>query len=426
MTAAMVIGIALMLALALAFVLPPLLRAPRAGGVDRNALNVELHRARLAELEADLAAGTLSAAQFAQARQDLERELLGDIGADVQTAAAPQRARGVALVLAGLVPLLAVGLYYRLGAWESLDTAVATAHPDLPAQTGDGAQTGLPPVADMVIKLEERLQREPDDRDGWMMLGRTYLYLDRHQDAVQAYATAMALTAAPDAALLADYAEATAMASGGNLAGAPAALLARAFALEPGNEKVLWLTGMAAFQDQDFATALARWEPLLAVTEAGSENARIVQMYVQQARAQLGAGAAAALEPIVPATPAESTAAAAGGRIEVSVDIDPALRGRVAPDDTVFVFARAESGPPMPLAIVRTTVGALPGSFVLDDSQAMMPAMKLSSFPRVIVGARVSRSGNAMPASGDLQGLSAAVETAAPGRLSITIDTAIP
>lgn len=418
MTAAMVIGIALMLALALAFVLPPLLRRPHANGVDRNALNVELHRARLAELEADLAAGTLSAAQFDQARQDLERDLLGEVGDDAQSVAVPQRTRGVALVLAGLLPLLALGLYYRLGAWESLDSAFVAAHPDMPMQAG--AQTGLPPVDEMVQKLEERLQREPGDQDGWIMLGRTYLFLERYRDAVQAYAQAMALTDAPAAGLLVDYAEAMAMANGENLAGAPAALLARALEQEPQNGKALWLSGMAAYQTGDFATALARWQPLLKMTEADSENARIVQVYVQQAQAQLGGVAAPELEPIVPA------AADTGARIEVSVDIDPALRGRVAPDATVFVFARAESGPPMPLAIVRTTVSALPGSFVLDDSQAMMPTMKLSSFPQVIVGARISKSGNAMPASGDLQGLSSALDTANPGKLTITIDQAIP
>jgi cytochrome c-type biogenesis protein CcmH len=417
MTAAMVIGIALMLALALAFVLPPLLRRPHANGVDRNALNVELHRVRLAELEADLAAGTLSAAQFDQARQDLERDLLGEVGDDAQSVAAPQRTRGVALVLAGLLPLLALGLYYRLGAWESLDSTFVTAHPDMPAQAG--AQTSLPPVDEMVQKLEERLQREPGDQAGWMMLGRTYLFVERYGDAVQAYAQAMALTDAPAAGLLADYAEAMAMVNGGSLAGAPAALLARALEQEPQNGKALWLSGMAAYQTGDFASALARWQPLLNMTEAGSENARIVQVYVEQAQAQLG-GAAPELEPAVPA------AADTGGRIEVSVDIDPALRERAAPDDTVFVFARAESGPPMPLAIVRTTVSALPGSFVLDDSQAMMPTMKLSSFPRVIVGARISKAGNAMPASGDLQGLSAAVDSAAPGKLSISIDEVVP
>lgn len=419
MTVAMVIGIALMLALALAFVLPPLLRRTHAHDVDRNALNVELHRVRLAELEADLAAGTLSTAQFEQARQDLERELLGEVGDGAQPVAAPRRAGGVALVLAGLLPLLALGLYYRLGAWESLDMPLASAHPDTPLQTG------LPPVDDMVQKLEERLQREPGDQAGWMMLGRTYLFLERYRDAVQAYAQAMALSDAPAAGLLVDYAEAMAMANGENLAGAPAALLARALAQEPQNGKALWLSGMAAYQAGEFATALTYWQPLLQVTEADSENARIVQVYIQQAQAQLGGVAAPELEPIVPAAPS-SADAASGARIEVSVDLDPALRGRVAPDATVFVFARAESGPPMPLAIVRTTVDALPGSFVLDDSQAMMPTMKLSSFPRVIVGARISRSGNALPASGDLQGLSSALDTANPGKLAITIDTAIP
>lgn len=421
MTEAMVIGIALMLALALAFVLPPLLRASRTATiVDRNALNVELHRVRLAELEADLAAGTLSAAQFDQARQDLERELLGDVGDNARPAAAPQHARGVALVLAGLLPLLALGLYYRLGAWESLDSAFVAAHPDMPMQAGAGAQTALAPVDEMVQKLEGRLRQEPGDQDGWMLLGRTYLFLDRYQDALQAYAKAMALADAPAAGLLVDYAEAMAMANGENLAGAPAALLARALKQEPHNEKALWLSGMAAYQAGEFAAALTHWEPLLKMTEADSENARILQVYIQQAQAQLGGTAVPELEPIVP------VAADTGGRIEVSVDIDPALRERAAPDDTVFVFARAESGPPMPLAIVRTTVSALPGSFVLDDSQAMMPTMKLSSFPRVIVGARISKSGNAMPASGDLQGLSSALETANPGKLAITIDAAIP
>lgn len=425
MTATLVIAIALMLALALVFVLLPLLRAPRADSIDCNALNIELHRERLAELEADLAAGTLSAAQFDQARLDLERELLGDVSERGRATAAPQRARVSALVLAGLLPVLALGLYYRLGAWESLDTQFAAAHPAAAMQSATGAQDGLPPIGEMVRKLEQRLQNAPGSQEDWALLGRTYLHLERYPEAEQAYARAMALNETPAAVLMVDYAEAMAMANDEQLAGAPAALLARALAQEPDNGKALWLSGMAAFQTRDYAAALTHWQRLLQLTEPGSRDAQFLQEYLQEARARLDGAALPAVNPDEPAA-AASADAASGSRIEVSVVLDPALRARTAPDDTVFVFARAESGPPMPLAIVRTTVDALPGSFILDDSQAMLPTMKLSSFPRVIVGARISRSGNALPASGDLQGLSDPLETARPGRQAITIDSVVP
>jgi cytochrome c-type biogenesis protein CcmH len=221
--------------------------------------------------------------------------------------------------------------------------------------------------------------------------------------------------------LLADYADTLATVEGGNLSGKPLALVKRALEIDPTHWKALALAGTEAFNRKDYQTAVAYWEKLRASAPAGSPIAQSIDASIAEAR-ELGGLKAGPKQP-APAVAAAPPASAA--RIAGSVALGPGLRGKAAPTDTVFVFARAAEGPRMPLAIVRRQVRDLPFEFALDDSMAMAPNMKLSSFPEVVVGARISKSGNATPQSGDLEGLSKPVRVGATG-VSVVIDSALP
>jgi cytochrome c-type biogenesis protein CcmH len=437
---------AAMLVIALLFVLLPLLRTPRAHGPEQNAHNVELLRKRLVELEGDLANGALNETQFALAREDLERELLQeltDTGGAVRVNASPKAGRLSAAIMVIALPALALGLYYNLGSWRMLDNATTSAMrqsmptesavnnstPNVAADGSTPANDGMAPVDELVTRLEQKLKDDPSNAKGWLMLGRSYVYLNRPADAVRAYAQAETLTTPPEAQLYAEYAEALALANGDRLTGAPERLIEKALTLQPDNPNALWLAGMNAFQKADYPAAVKYWESLQKITAADNEQGRMLADYLAQARAENP------VEAIVqPNTPpntganatAAPTVASSGTSMKVHVALDPALAAKASPDDTVFIFARASQGPPMPLAIVRLQVKDLPAEVTLDDTQAMMPAMKLSNYAEVVVGARVSKRGDAMPASGDLQVLSDALQTQSTAAVSLTIDQVIP
>jgi len=267
----------------------------------------------------------------------------------------------------------------------------------------------------MVQRLAERLQKEPDDVEGWKMLGKSYTVMGRFAEAANAYSKA-ALRAPRDAQVLADLADALAMARGQNMRGEPEELVLRALQIDPKNLKALALAGTAAFERRDFRGAARYWERMLPLVEAGSEDARAIQSNIDEARA-------AAAAPPKPAA-APSKPAVASARLRGTVRLAPELASKIAPGDTLFVYARAVEGPGMPLAILRRRASDLPLAFSLDDSMAMSPAMKLSAFPKVVVTARISKSGSATPQPGDLQGTSPAVANSGEG-LRVTIDKVV-
>jgi cytochrome c-type biogenesis protein CcmH len=309
-------------------------------------------------------------------------------------------------MLAGFTLIISAAGYAWIGTPQALNAELRTPPPVTVAQ-----------VESMVQGLAERLKGRPDDAEGWVMLGRSYAALDRHPEAVPAFQRALALRPR-DAGLMADYADALAMASGGKLAGEPSRVIDQALAIEPANPKLLALAGTAAFSRNDFAGALRHWEKL-AQLAPDSEYMAQLQSGIDAARQRLAGPAAAAQTPALKASPA---AAAAASAVSGEVHLSPALAAKAAPEDTVFIFARAAEGPRMPLAILRKQVKDLPVHFTLDDSLAMSPAAKLSSAARVVVGARISKSGDAMPRAGDLQGLSAPLVPGSPGASGLKIE----
>jgi len=402
---------AAMVAIALAFLLPPLFRRPRATGPARSAVNVDLYRDRLAELETDRANGSVNDAEYMQARTELERAMLQDTGgSDDTTAPTAATPRAIVVIVAIFVPALAGGLYWKLGALDQVHSAAAPPA----AQAG---QPDMHSIEQMVSKLAAKLAADPKNPEGWGMLGRSYLVLGRYGEAVLAFAKARELSGdTPE--LLADQAEAMALANNNSLAGEPQKLVERALKAKPDHPKALWLAGHAAIQQGRTADGVAYWKRLVVSMPTESAGRQKVEQLIAQVQGQGGIAAAA---PEQKETPPASKAS-----ITVRVALAPDLKNKVSAGDTVFVFARAAEGPKMPLAIVKKQVKDLPLTVTLDDSMAMMPQMRLSNFPQVVLGARVSKSGAATPTSGDIEGHSAAIPSGTQQTVVITLSNLVP
>ena len=389
---------ALLAAVALAFVLPALLGRRRAtGAATPDAANVAIHRDQLKELDADLAAGTLSPEQRDEARREIEQRLLDDLRTGDGTRAIPAGGRRTGMAVALALPVAALLLYLAVGNPAALAPGAAA---------GDGHGITREQIAGMVERLAARMKEKPEDAEGWAMLGRSYAVLDRYAEAAVAYANAVKRSE-PDAQLLADYADALAMAQGRNLRGEPERLIAQALKVDPRNVKALLLAGTVAFQDKKFKDAIAYWERILAVVPPDSDIADSARDSIADARALAGM-------PKAP-PPAKPDAAAVAATVSGTVRLSPGIAAKAAPDDTVFIFARPAEGPRMPLAVMRKRVRDLPTAFTLDDSMAMTPAARLSNHAQVVVGARVSRSGSPAAQPGDFEGMSTQVRPGATG-----------
>ncbi len=382
-----------LVALALFLLLRPLFARRETGGVSRRAANIAIYRDQQRELDADLAAGKLAQAEHARAHTELESRLLEDVEA-AEESVSRRGGRGVAILLAVVVPAVALGLYLLVGSPRAVDPR------------SDPNTVGAAQVEAMVEGLAARLRENPDDLDGWKMLGRSYAVLGRFPEAVDAYAKA-AVRAPRDAQLLADFADALAMVRGKSLQGEPEQLIQRALQIDPKNLKALALAGTVAFDRKEFKVAADYWQRMLPLVPPDSEDARAIGENVAEARKL---GGAAALP--------QHTG------LRGKVRISPKLKDKLALGDTVFIYARAAEGPAMPLAVLRRSARELPLDYALDDSMAMAPGMALSSHPRVVITARVSRSGSAKPEPGDLQGASAPVANDAKG-VDVVIDAVV-
>lgn len=327
------------------------------------------------------------------------------------TTPAPKASKALLAGLAVAVVAVAVAGYV----WKGQPAALS----GTPTAQAPAAGSQEEQIAAMVGKLESRLKTQPDDAQGWSMLGRSYSVLGRYNEAVNAFKKVIELQP-KDAQGYADQADALAMANGRQLTGEPEKLIGKALELDPKNLKALALAGTIAFDKGDFAAAVRHWEDAIVAGEADTELVRNLQAGVAEARTRGGmppaaggtsAPAATAQAPKAPA----ATAAAGTAQVSGRVTLAPALQARAAPTDTVFVFAQSVDGPRVPLAVLRKQVKDLPFDFVLDDSMAMNAAMNLSSASQVVVSARVSKSGNAVRQPGDLLGASSAVAVGTKG-----------
>jgi cytochrome c-type biogenesis protein CcmH len=324
-------------------------------------------------------------------------------------------------VLAIAVPAVAIGLYRMLGNAEIIPRLETLSHASTPA---DQAKGDLPPMEVLVERLAEKLAQNPDNLEGWLMLGRSYSATGQTEKALAAYGRAYQLAPREPEVML-TYAEALAVSNDNQLSGEPERLVAAALETAPNNPNALWLSGVAALQRGEREAAVRHWEALYALLPADGEDAENLRGFIAQARGEPAPGQA----PVGSAPPASAPstakqAPAASVRVEVSL-AEP-LRARVKPEDAVFVYAKALQGPPMPLAVHRAQARDLPLAVTLDDSLAITPQLKLSSFPQVSVGARVSPSGNAIAQPGDLEGEQSPVAPGQAKPIRVTIDRVRP
>jgi cytochrome c-type biogenesis protein CcmH len=415
------IVVAGLLVLALSLLLPSLWRqrAPTTAAADASQANLEILRAQLTQLDADLANGSLDAEQHRVSRAEIARRVL-DEEAVTEAPRVIGASRKTAVSLALCVPVFALAGYAFLGNFEALSPQATASAPE-----GEVTQAE---ITSMVETLAQRMKEKPDDPVGWTMLANAYSALQRFPEANDAYKKATALSP-NNAQLLADHADVLAMIQGRSATGEPLKLIERALALEPNNLKALALAGSAAFERKDYPAALGYWGKARKLAPAG-EFANSLDASIAEIKQVAPAVVVAMGMPVVVAEAPASSAASASGvttsaAITGTVSLSPALLARAAPTDTVFIFARAAEGPRMPLAIVKKQVSDLPFTFQLDDSTAMSPQMKLSNFADVVVGARVSKSGQATPTSGDLTGQSAPVKSGG-AAVTLLIDSVQP
>ncbi len=426
---------ALLIVAALAFVLVPLLRArPRSAPSLREA-NLAVLRGQRRDIENDVATGLLPKEAREAALAELAARAEEDLAAAPEAPAGQARRPWAAIAFfAILVPVVAVGLYVWVGTPAATDPKVMAV---VSAQPGDHQ------IEEMVALLEQKMKERPDDVQGWSLLARSYAATGKFPKALEAYAH-LAKIAPQDAGVLADYADALALSRGRNLAGEPTELVMRALAIDPRHTKALALAGTAALNAGDFAASIGYWERLYATAPPGSEDADQVRQIIEDVRGRAAAAgkplppskalAAAPAAPSAPPQPpmgmgtapaAKAKPAVPGKSVSGTVKLAEGLAGKVAPTDTLFIYARAETGSRMPLAILRGGAGELPKSFELDDSMGMTPAVTLSGTPSVVIEARVSKAGGAVVQSGDLVGTSKPVAPGAKG-VAVVIDKVVP
>jgi cytochrome c-type biogenesis protein CcmH len=364
----------LLLLVALAFLLIPVLRGRKAQAEeDRTALNVALYQERLAELQGQHASGALTAEQLQAGQDEAARELLDDTeGAAVERVSSLGKA--LPLIAALLVPVLGLGLYLHWGASDKV--ALVEQFAQAPKS-----------VEEMTARLEQAVKVQPDSAEAWYFLGRTYMAQSRPADAAKAFEKAVGIAREPE--LLGQWAQALYFVGNKQWSAQLQSLTDEALQRDPQEVTSLGLLGIAAFEGQRFKEAVSYWRRLIAVLPADDPSRDALQGGIDRALEQLAAkGETMPDEPV-------AVAAATGAQLKVRVELAAKLKDQVQPGDSVFIFAKASAGPPMPLAVKRLTVADLPVEVTLADSDAMMPQLKLSNFPQVQLMARISRAGNA-------------------------------
>lgn len=384
----------LLLLVAFGFLLIPILRGrTRQQEEDRTALNVALYQERIDELAAQQAAGVLDAAQLGKGRDEAARELLADT-----EGAEPLRqghlGKALPLLAALLVPLLALGLYLHFGAADKVQ---------LTQEFAAAPKT----MEEMTTRLERAVEAQPESAEGVYFLGRAYMAEQRPADAARAFERAVAL-AGRQPELLGQWAQALYFAADKQWSGQLQALTDEALQADPKEVTSLGLRGIAAFEGERYQEAIDYWNRLLVLLPEGDSSRAALQGGIDRAAERLGGSAAKPAAPV-------------GARLKVRVELAAALKDKVKPDDTVFIFARASNGPPMPLAAKRVTVAQLPIEVELSDADAMMPQMKLSDFPQVQLVARVSRAGQ--PTRGEWIGQGAPLANSTQAQQQLVIDS---
>ncbi len=381
---------AVLLGIAFFIIIRPLLQNREIVGEDSEQTNIAIAHDRAEELKQQLQAGTLSQQQYDEQYAELELNLGDEL--DLKPVSQKLTASGKWMIVVILVslPVYAILTYFALGEPDALIKAETK-----PVQS---VQQGGQDINAMIAKLAQRLKDNPDNAQDWIMLGRSFKYVKQYQLALNSFKKARALLGdQPD--VLLHYADALAMMNNGSLAGEAEQLVFKALEKSPKDPTGLWLAGMAKAEKQEFTQAVSYWRQLLRVLPSGSDSLKQVEGLIASVQARME-NPGFVEQPGTTVQNQQNTAVS----IEVQVNIEQSIKDRLTASDTVFIYAKALSGPPMPLAIVRKQVSDLPVTVLLNDAMAMMASQKLSNYKAVKVMARISKSGTAMPQAGDWVG----------------------
>lgn len=373
---------------------------------DNKQLNINIARERLNELDAQLNSAEIDQSQYDLIKNEIESSLLDDTEENKNTqlnAELPVQYKRIILILLTAIPFSAFGLYQYWGSPEAI-TMANTSSPDHASTNKTNPQaeqqnqhtSGL---SDAITKLEARLKQEPNNPDGWYMLARSYLVQKEYSKSVEAYRKLYALVGEQPAVML-GLADTLTMSRNGDINGEPFTLAKRALELEPNNTTALWLSGLGYQDSGNLPKALELWQKLLGLLSDDPRSSQEVRTLIANAQRQMNITPEQANAAESIATPSNQAALA---KLTVNVQLDPGLRASVSDSDYVMIYAQRVTGMKMPLAIVKAQIKDLPLTVTLDDSQSVGPMGKLSDAEEVNVLARISKSGQAIKQSGDIE-----------------------
>lgn len=414
-----IILIAAMLIVALLAVVIPLMRRHEplpSEANDREGQNISIAQDRLSDLKTDRDNGVLTQQQFDAAKNELEQELLFDLErvADGGVTESSTAGRNASIVLMVAIPLLSILIYLKIGT-----PAMVNFDPSKLNSTNQVEQAHS--VDEMINALKARLEDNPEDAEGWYMLGRSMMTLKRYDEAVQAFETTYRLVGDEPAILLA-YADSLAMAANGRMGERAAELVHLALEIEPTNTTAMWLSGIIAEDSGDYAKALGYFNQLLPMLSDRPDDAQRVRFLIKRIEESSGiSGSSVITEPQL-----QSKVAVSGAQVRVQLSMDAELMANVPADASVFVFAKAAQGPRFPIAAERHRVSDLPMEIVLDDDDAVMDSAKLSGFSDITIGAHVSKSGDAMKVSGDPTSALVSAKVGEGQAIVVRIDSLVP
>ena len=429
----------LLLIIVLWLITPALLGKREISVDDTDSQNTAIAKERLAHIEQRLELKEISQDEFDATKIEIEKSLLQDVRDGESVVRSSPKTERNAFVIITAVPLMSLALYWLWGSPDSINlnrnvTASAPQNPQTnnPApKTADGKQH-VGSVAEMATLLEKKLEQDPNSPKGWYTLGRTYMSLKNYDKAVVALRR-LHLLVGDDVTVLITLADALTMAKKGSMQGEPFELIKKALKLKPNDATALWLGGLGYEESGDRESAVKLWKQLLPLVAQEPRSVHQVQSLIVAAEKKMGLKpsiqvGAAPKQPVAASTSkkSESTDMASAASITVTVKLSDAAKAKMSPTDFVLVYARATKGPRMPLAIVRKQVKDLPMTITLDDSMAMQPTMKMSNFAEVNIVARASKSGQAMPQSGDIEGQMGPVAVKGAKQVTVVIDKVLP
>jgi len=416
----LILALVVMTGVAVLLLAIPVLRRPAEDATDRREQNIQIAQSQMKQLEADRKQGLRSEEDYQQALQQLEATLARDLDSAELAAAisADNNGRWMAVLVLVMVPALAGMMYWQLGQPQIIELQAQQQEQQERAEAFAQANPDMT-IDEMIDRVKAKLRADPEDAEGWFILGRTYMTMQRYEEASVAFARTYELVGEEAAVMLA-YADSLAMVNNGRMDETAMGLIQRAQELSPNNPTALWLAGLVAEQQGDFDQARRHWKQLLPLMADDPEAVNEINQLI----AALPGSDAPQFSLAEPE--ADEAGVAAGPRLRVHVALSPELQANTVASDSVFVYAKAQAGPPMPLAAQRLRVSDLPVELILDESMAMIPGMSLSAFDTVIVGARVSKSGQALTQPGDFLGELSGVSNQSNDLLSITIDQIVP